>query len=594
MAKQTKVWNFGNTTVRNPNRIELGLRLFEDEFQGNVRGKKAEARFWQRLTEEGVVTSTKKKFTDLNGRKWRGVLTKLGFATDAKYRVGKKKVSPKDLAQERPDLGLRGLEYEITPAGKALLEAGTKIAAIQDVFLRQLVRYEIPNPRESESKFPPGQLKPFIYLLEILKELANRDKAGLNKEELAIFVQLFANQTTEQVKKVVDDILKYREERSAIQGRNNQREFFQKNLLKASKSGGVKPGTLRDYADTTFRYSQMSGLLTTNGSRIVLRSDKTQILDAILKSEPSFLVQKDPFAYLADFYKGTVLPTDDVPVAINEISKLSDQVRSYGVVPVIDTTKFDRSSPAQLVQGARYSLADQLLSLKEEGFAKDQESEKAIHDIIDLLETIENEKACQLKGIYDRPSYLEWIVWRSFLAIDHITVPVQKTRRFPLDDEMKPRYPAPPNGADLILEFDDFILVVEVTLKTTVPQLAAESEPVRRHVAELQEKNAIQNINKKVYCLFIAPQIDTNIVHTFREGLYYLRGETEHNLDIVPLSIQQYKQVFQLLLSKRFLPSELQQMLDRCLEFRTSRAPEWKRKISELTESWSQSAPLVN
>jgi len=31
-----KVWNLGNTTVRNPNRIEEGLKLFSDEFQGRV------------------------------------------------------------------------------------------------------------------------------------------------------------------------------------------------------------------------------------------------------------------------------------------------------------------------------------------------------------------------------------------------------------------------------------------------------------------------------------------------------------------------------------------------------------------------------
>jgi len=39
-----KVWNIGNTTIRNPNRIELGLRLFAEEFQGNVHGPKAEER----------------------------------------------------------------------------------------------------------------------------------------------------------------------------------------------------------------------------------------------------------------------------------------------------------------------------------------------------------------------------------------------------------------------------------------------------------------------------------------------------------------------------------------------------------------------
>jgi hypothetical protein len=585
MAKAKNVWNLGNTTIRNPNRIERGLKLFAEEFQGNVHGADAEAGFWKRLGEEKIVDSVAGGFADLNGRKWRSVLVKLGFATDSGYKIGERRFLPEDLVKQYAELGLSGLKYEITPIGKTLLAANTT-AAIQDVFLRQLLRHELPNP--IETGFPAGHLKPFIYVLKILKELQDRGKDGLNKEELAIFVQLFVDLTEEQVRNVVDNILKYRGERAGVEGRNKKKAYDQGFLDNASQVGGVKPATLRDYADTTFRYSQMSGLLTTRGSRIILRNEKAQIIDAILSREPIFLAQTDPLAYLADFYKGTSLPTDDVPFAIKETNRLADQIRSFGVAPETDVAVIQRGAGIQVVENTRYLLAQQLGWLKEGRFAKEQEEEKAIREVIELLEAIENEGNSRKKGIFDRPTYLEWIVWRSFLAIDHISVPIHQTRRFPLDDDMNPRNPAPGGGADMIFEFDDFILVVEVTLTTSSRQLFAEGEPVRRHVADIKEKT-----DKDVYCVFIAPVIDNNIAETFRMGVWY-SGDNEGLLNIVPFTIQQFKQIIQLLLSKRFLPKELQKMFDKCLVYRNTKAPDWKRKISEITNSWSQDTAIVS
>jgi hypothetical protein len=554
MAKAKRVWNLGNTTVRNPNRIEQGLKLFAEEFQGKVHGAEAEAGFWKRLGEEKIVESVERGYADLNGRKWRNVLVKLGFATNSAYKIGDQRILLEDLIQQHPELGLTGLKYEITPAGKSLLAAKTT-AAVQDVYLRQLVRHEIPNP--IETGFPAGRLKPFIYLIQILKELQNKGKDGLNKEELAIFVQLFVDQTEEQVSRVVSDILKYRTERASAEGRDKKRQIFHKYLNVASQEGGVMPETLWDYADTTFRYSQMSGLLATNGSRIILRPEKDLIINALLDAEPSFLAQTDPLAYLADFYKGTALPTDDVPFAIQEIRRLADQIKSFAATPETDITVLNRDTDIQVVENARYLLAQQLGWLKEERFAQDQMDEPAVREVVDLLEVIEDQKTSRTKGISDRPTYLEWIVWRSFLAIDHISIPIHQTRRFPLDDDMNPRHPAPGGGADMIFEFDDFILVVEVTLTTSSRQLVAEGEPVRRHVADIKEKT-----NKDVYCVFIAPLIDNNTAETFRVGVWY-RGDNEEYLNIVPLTIQQFKQIIELLLSRRYLPRELQKLFDK-------------------------------
>src|SRR6266540_7078750 len=155
----TTTWNLGNTTLRNPNRIEQGLRVFSEEFQGRLHGDVEETAFAVRLIEEGIVDSEGSELPAL-GRKWRSAFTKLGFATNRDFSINGYRFSPQTLANSYPDLGLRGLEYELTPAGQHLLDANTT-GAIQDVYLRQLTRHEIPNPIEHE--FHNGQMKPFIF-----------------------------------------------------------------------------------------------------------------------------------------------------------------------------------------------------------------------------------------------------------------------------------------------------------------------------------------------------------------------------------------------------------------------------------------------
>ncbi len=60
-----------------------------------------------------------------------------------------------------------------------------------------------------------------------------------------------------------------------------------------------------------------------------------------------------------------------------------------------------------------------------------------------------------------------------------------QVRRFNVDQDFMPVSTAPGNGPDLIAEFDDRIVVIEVTLSESSRQEAMEGEPVRRHVANL-------------------------------------------------------------------------------------------------------------
>ena len=76
-------------------------------------------------------------------------------------------------------------------------------------------------------------------------------------------------------------------------------------------------------------------------------------------------------------------------------------------------------------------------------------------------------------------------------------------------------------------------------MSTSSRQEAMEGEPVRRHISE-----AVLKYDKPVYGMFIAVKIDTNTAETFRHGIWYARGDEKQRLDIVPLTLAQYREYF--------------------------------------------------
>lgn len=193
-------WNIGNTSVRNPWRIQNGLRLFAAEFSGNLDGKERERAFVERLVESGLVASEEP--TDWHGRKFRSCFAKMGFAT-AKDDTYKKRGGDVTLARIRERLPeLRGFPYELTPAGKRLLAAASQ-AAIGDAFLRQLIRLEIPSPIEKQrlavGEMPEAKKKAFEDLLksneggEILAEYLDTVLRTSSKTAIAALAILYAD-----------------------------------------------------------------------------------------------------------------------------------------------------------------------------------------------------------------------------------------------------------------------------------------------------------------------------------------------------------------------------------------------------------------
>jgi hypothetical protein len=101
------------------------------------------------------------------------------------------------------------------------------------------------------------------------------------------------------------------------------------------------------------------------------------------------------------------------------------------------------------------------------------------------------------------------------------------------DDFGKPMSTAQGNMADILCDYGDFGLTVEVTMQSGKRQYETEGEPVTRHLAKVKKET-----DKPAYCLFIAPNInETCIAHFYalhKINISYYGGTTT----IIPLPLK--------------------------------------------------------
>lgn len=251
---------------------------------------------------------------------------------------------------------------------------------------------------------------------------------------------------------------------------------------------------------------------------------------------------------------------------------------------VYDISDLPLDTPAE-INIARQRLEDTLAKTDEIQYANDQCNQwQEIADYMSLL----------IKGggklVYDEdnaieipkdetPAYFEWTLWRAALAIDHMVNKPYEVRGFRLDSDFLPVTAAGGGKGDLYCEFEDFMILTEVTMSTSSRQEAMEGEPVRRHVSD-----AVLNYNKPVYGLFLAIRIDTNTAETFRHGIWYAKGDVKQRLDIVPLSLEQFRRHFvSMFEGKQARPEHLRDLILQCeMERDNLEAPAWMRYIDDV------------
>ncbi|QXA07330.1 AlwI family type II restriction endonuclease [Acinetobacter pittii] len=555
-------WLFGNTTVRSPFRLIDGLKVFAST-NGDIRGTRAkELTFCKALVDGGIISSNFEaenivSFSDTTysvGRKWRSALEKLGFIKQ------------------------HNQIYVLTENGNNLLNSRT-LQSVQECYLRSLILYSyvIHNSDNSNVYFSP-----LILTLHIMKELENR--TGFSKvsfQEMGAIIQLTFGYS--EIMDAVDEILLLREERQA----STRKKVFDRQLYESKTSkAGISAQSIKDYADTNLRYLKSTGLFTEAGKGICFIADKQIVIDKIIETYHFFDISQSNL----NIQIGAILPTDNIEINLLLINHLESVLSSQRLV--FDKRNFTDQSLISEIKNYRYHLEELIFENNEKKFAKNQKNEW--DEIFAYMQLLISSRPSSIeigdREIFipsgEKPAYFEWVLWRAFLALNHLVIEPQQCRRFKVDQDFRPIHNAPGGGSDVIFEYENFKILGEVTLTSNSRQEAAEGEPVRRHIA-------IETVNtpeKQVYGLFIAINIDTNTAETFRHGAWYHQEELM-DVKIIPLTLQSFKIYLESLRARNELERgifSLKEMMDEILVLRESlTAPQWK---SEITNQFSMTS----
>ena len=521
------IWQIGNNGMRNPNRLQNGLLAYSRYPMighiGNIKkiGKEEEIAFSEYLNEEGVITADLQKNDGTHARKWRYVAQKMGFIFPP--------VPKGHLQDELGDLNM------FTPSGKSFLEC-TSRAAIYDCFLRaQIVSTE-------ESKYQKGfYFSPIRYTAAVLLEL-KKINGSTSVDQLCFDTCIQTSDPTMEPKSVALKIVDLvNAEKAAV----SKRVF--KNKYIAGLDYPKEKKNFRDYGNTNRRYFILTGLFEKDGNGLKIAEGKESLVKLIACG--TFVEdEQDLFDIQKKVCNIPSLPIDEPQTALNYYGDVIELAKKYHILPQHSMEQLKNRS-AHDINIARYNLEDRIFEAKEDIYALEQQDQS--EEIDALLTLVQKPKggSATVNGNEvevpqsERPAYLEWIAWRAFLAIDHMTNTAADARHFNVDSSFLPTGTAGGGDCDVLIECGDNIFVVEVTLTSGSRQESAETESVRRHVSDIMRKNPGKNVKG----VFLANVVASETYNTFKNESYIFDDDEEYHPHILPLTIAQFQTVFRYL-----------------------------------------------
>lgn len=547
---------FLTTSPRTPAKMIPEIALLARHFTGRKWNKEAQAEFMEHLRQE--------EFFKGKGEN--------DAAFSARDRINR---APKSLGYVRLSPAI-----SLTPAGEALLHSKRK----DEVFLRQMLKFQIPSPYHVPTNGAATFcVKPYLEMLRLVRIMGT-----LKFDEL----RLFGMQLTDwrSFDEIVRKIEKFRKDRLAKDGSyrvfygnytkaeltcvyeeriaNGNTKTRESNDVSVDKFLRTQTKNLRDYADACFRYLRATGLVNVShvGKSLSIVPERIDDVDFILQN-----VDRSPRSFESEEDYASYLGNANTPALLTDNKeRLLDRIRTeFPGCEVDEEWSVER-------------LKDLLADKTEE--RKAQEIQKQVDDIKDykLYDDIQNTfKQIVQNELYDAPLMFEWNTWRAMTMLDGGDIKAN----LHFDDYGKPLSTAQGNQPDIVCDYGDFMLSVEVTMAGGQRQYEMESEPVSRHLGRMKATNG-----KPCYCLFVAPAVnEACVAHFF--GL--------HNLDIsyyggksviVPLPLEVFQKMLEDSCKASYTPnpSQVRHFFERSAEIARSGCNEkqWFEEIQKEALEW--------
>ncbi|MBK8698479.1 MAG: AlwI family type II restriction endonuclease [Saprospiraceae bacterium] len=469
---------------------------------------------------------------------------------------------------------------ELTPAGEELVNSRRK----DEIYLRQLLKFQVPSPfhkpTENSAEF---WVKPYLELFRLVRHFGS-----LKFDELKMFgLQLVDYREFETI---VEKINQFRIAKAQNEGnyKRFRAEYFDRELREIysadissgntrtretndasiSKYLNTKASNMRDYADACVRYLRATGLVNIShlGKSISIVPEKIQEVDYFLQNadrEPCFVDNERQYvAYLGNPQTPTLL-TDNRALLEQKIQAEFPQLQVPATATLVELKNLFAD---QLENRKEQILTEQVAAIKD--YRQFEEISTTFDQIID-------------NSLYDTPLMLEWNTWRAMTMLDGGNIKAN----LKFDDFGNPMSTAQGNMADIVCDYGDFGLTVEVTMQSGQRQYETEGEPVTRHLAKYKRET-----EKPAYCLFIAPNInDACKAHFYalhKMNIQYYGGTST----IVPLPLSVFIKMVQDSHNANYIPEprHVKRFFERSNELANSTDNEvdWYNGITQEALNW--------
>ncbi|MEA2013574.1 MAG: AlwI family type II restriction endonuclease [Verrucomicrobiota bacterium] len=470
-------------------------------------------------------------------------------------------------------------KIELTKSGKALIEG----KRINEIFTRQLLKFQLPSPYHTQSIKIEFNVKPYLELLRLINDLES-----LSKTEIALFFLQLTN--LDKYELILNKIKRFRNQSKHFKGtrktyvhqcfKSEVIQIFKEDIHKKNfktretddatlkKFIATKRRNMKDYADAFSRYIRATGLVTIQKKtfRLIISSQKKEEVSFLLKKTKRNPIQ---FKDLKEFKKYLFIH-DNINLFSDNKRRLTSKLRRLGYK--IEGKRITLEKLKDMLENAERKLKRN--NIKEE--RKVLKTYKRFPQILHVFKQIE------AKEIPDPSLFLEWNVWRAFEMLNYAK---KINGNFSIDLEGMPLHYAPGGFADIEAEYDDFNLIIEVTMSTGHTQYKMENESVPRHFGKLKSRKK----DCDMYCIFIAPKIsEGTLAHYFnlnRMETKLYGGKTK----IIPLSIELFVQFIEIGVKDKFNnPKKLQSWLENIWEFNQSCNDEtlWYDQIGQNIKNW--------
>lgn len=550
------------TSPRSPYKMKDEIALLVEKFSGQkwVANRRVQEDFYRELTESDFFDGV--------------------FEGDITFKA-------RDRITRGPKaLGLISLEptVSLTDAGREYIYGRRP----HEAFTRQLLKFQFPSSFHIDSQ---GEffVRPYLELFRLIYELGD-----LSKDEIAAFViQLIHLDRYELVKQ---KIIRFRADLARIdRSKINYKRFFDEVLtqeIEATYARQLAAGDIltressdnsrvkfvktkkanhRDYADAATRYLHETRLVSFRSSRsnkLYIPDDKRAEVAWLLAETPRHPVfVDDPQAYQAYLF------TADSPQLFAD-----NREKLLAAIQEADSTlSLDVLLPLSLEE--LKDIKERLLQEKVDREIAAQVNQLQLYkeyaDIVGLYDDI------RAKNVVDAPLFMEWNTWRAFVMLDDGDI----VGNFKFDDTGMPLSTAPGNQADIVCVYENFDVLVEVTLSSGATQHKMEGEPVPRHLG-----NHKTSTGRDSYCIFIANSIHEATIAYFyslhKIPIAYYGGVSK----IIPLTLADFKQMLAAAYQQTAKPtaSEIYTFVQTAsaLALTTTDERNWYEAITQLVKNW--------